>query len=100
MQTYVLDISDEEREVRDELNQSIRADFAFLSQKLNETSLEVSSSCRLTHLNTLTIVVQQINWTRWTVTDYSDMVYSLRQMQQVKPLPTLLLAWVRELTMI
>lgn len=44
-QTYVLDISDEEKEVRDLLNQSIRQDFAFLSQKLNETSLEVSPCC-------------------------------------------------------
>ena len=41
--TYLLEISDEEKIVRDELNQSIRADIAFLSQKLGDTSLEVRS---------------------------------------------------------
>ncbi|KAK4052886.1 hypothetical protein OIO90_004162 [Microbotryomycetes sp. JL221] len=61
--TYSVDITEEEKQVRDQLNQSIRADFAFLSMKLEQTGLE-------------------INWTRWTMADYAGMVAKVQQMQQ------------------
>ncbi|KAM0753235.1 hypothetical protein T439DRAFT_323872 [Meredithblackwellia eburnea MCA 4105] len=61
--TYTLDITDEERAVRDGLNQSIRADIAFLGQKLSETGLE-------------------INWTKWSMADYGAATAKIRAMQQ------------------
>ncbi|KAL8293775.1 hypothetical protein RQP46_000476 [Phenoliferia psychrophenolica] len=61
--TYTLEINDEERAVRDGLNQTIRADLAFLGQKLGETGLE-------------------INWTRWSVGDYGTATSKIRTMQQ------------------
>lgn len=60
--TYVLEITDDEKVVRDDLNQRIRADYGFLSQKLAQTSLEV-------------------NYTRWSMQDYSGMVCRIRAMQ-------------------
>ncbi|BGP28655.1 hypothetical protein JCM10296v2_000391 [Rhodotorula toruloides] len=60
--TYSLDITDDERAVRDDLSQSIRADMGVLNQKLAHTSLE-------------------INHSRWCMTDYHLMVGKLRQMQ-------------------
>ncbi|KAI5481791.1 hypothetical protein MNV49_000068 [Pseudohyphozyma bogoriensis] len=60
--TYQLEITDEEREVRDQLNQSIRQDMAFLGQKMSETGLE-------------------INYTKWSMADYARIVGNIRQMQ-------------------
>ncbi|GEM06176.1 transmembrane protein [Rhodotorula toruloides] len=60
--TYSLDITDDERAVRDDLFVSIRADMGVLNQKLAHTSLE-------------------INYSRWSMTDYHLMVGKLRQMQ-------------------
>ncbi|KAK4696212.1 hypothetical protein P7C70_g8416, partial [Phenoliferia sp. Uapishka_3] len=61
--TYDLSITPEERIVREGLNQSIRADLAFLRQKLSETGLEV-------------------NWTRWSISDYGTCTAKIRSMQQ------------------
>lgn len=59
-----MEITDEERVVRDQLNQSIRADFGLLQVKTAHAGLEV-------------------NWTRWSMADYSGMVAKIKQMQQV-----------------
>ncbi|GAA5995099.1 uncharacterized protein JCM10292_004539 [Rhodotorula paludigena] len=60
--TYNLDLSDEERVARDALNQSIRADMGVLNQKLAQAGLE-------------------INYSRWSMQDYSLMVAKIRAMQ-------------------
>lgn len=62
--TYSMEITDEERVLRDQLNQSIRADFGLLQVKTAHAGLEV-------------------NWTRWSMADYSGMVAKIKQMQQV-----------------
>ncbi|KAK4055132.1 hypothetical protein OIV83_000412 [Microbotryomycetes sp. JL201] len=61
--TYNIEITEEEKTVRDQLNQSIRADFAFLQLKLQQSGLEV-------------------NWTRWSMADYAGMVSKVQSMQQ------------------
>ncbi|TDL26998.1 hypothetical protein BD410DRAFT_783138 [Rickenella mellea] len=59
---YTLTMTEEERSVRDQLAQSIRADFGFLSQKIEETSVE-------------------INYSRFSMNDYQDFVARTRAMQ-------------------
>ncbi|KAM0793556.1 hypothetical protein ACM66B_000993 [Microbotryomycetes sp. NB124-2] len=61
--TFNIEITEEEKAVRDQLNQSIRADFAFLQLKLGQSGLEV-------------------NWTRWAMADYATMVAKVQAMQQ------------------
>lgn len=61
--TYQQTITDEERQARDALNLSIRADFGLLNQKLKETGVEV-------------------NWSMWSMSDYAYMVQKTRAMQQ------------------
>ncbi|GAA6004360.1 hypothetical protein JCM10207_000685 [Rhodosporidiobolus poonsookiae] len=61
--TYALDISDEEKEVRDQLNTSIRADMGLLNQRLGTVALE-------------------INYSKWSMTDYSIALGHIRQIQQ------------------
>ncbi|KDE05411.1 hypothetical protein MVLG_04206 [Microbotryum lychnidis-dioicae p1A1 Lamole] len=61
--TYTVEITQDERTVRDALNASIRADYGFLQQKTAQVALEV-------------------NWTRWSMADYSNMLARIRQMQQ------------------
>lgn len=61
--TYSMEITDEERVLRDQLNQSIRADFGLLQVKTAHAGLEV-------------------NWTRWSMADYGGMVARIKQMQQ------------------
>lgn len=61
--TYQQTITDEERQARDALNISIRADFGLLSGKLQETGVE-------------------INWSQWSMQDYGFMVSKTRAMQQ------------------
>lgn len=51
--SYLLIITDEEKQLRDGLAQTIRADFGNLQQKLEETALE-------------------INWSRYVRTMYGD----------------------------
>lgn len=60
--TYSLEISDEERVARDNLNQSIRADMGVLAQRYGQAGLE-------------------INYTRWKMKDYGFMVAKVRAMQ-------------------
>lgn len=61
--TYSLEITEEERALRDSLNQSIRADYGLLVVKTAQAGLEV-------------------NWTRWAMSDYSRMTAKIKQMQQ------------------
>ncbi|GAA5826891.1 hypothetical protein JCM11251_002144 [Rhodosporidiobolus azoricus] len=61
--TYSLEITQDERKVRDELNTSIRADMGFLNQKLGHASLEV-------------------NYSKWSIEDYSLAVSKVRAIQQ------------------
>ena len=61
--TYTLEITQEEKKARDGLHQSIRADLFFLKEKLDMTGWEV-------------------NWTRWSLGDYKQMVGHIRGMQQ------------------
>ncbi|GAA5863516.1 hypothetical protein JCM1840_000049 [Sporobolomyces johnsonii] len=61
--TYTLELTDEERAAREELNQSMRQDMGLLNVKLAQTGLE-------------------INLSKWAMQDYSMMVSKLRQMQQ------------------
>ncbi|BGP44750.1 hypothetical protein JCM10450v2_000564 [Rhodotorula kratochvilovae] len=60
--TYNLDLTDDERVARDALNQSIRADMGVLNQRLAQAGLE-------------------INYSRWSMQDYSLMVSKVRAMQ-------------------
>ncbi|GAA5917094.1 hypothetical protein JCM6882_009495 [Rhodosporidiobolus microsporus] len=60
--TYSLEITEDERKVRDELNTSIRADMGFLNQKLAHVSLEV-------------------NYSAWSMQDYSVAVSKVRAIQ-------------------
>ncbi|TDL22448.1 hypothetical protein BD410DRAFT_748734 [Rickenella mellea] len=59
---YTLTLTEEERSVRDQLAQSIRADFGYLRQKIDETSIE-------------------INFSRFSMNDYTDFVARTRAMQ-------------------
>ncbi|SCV68572.1 BQ2448_693 [Microbotryum intermedium] len=61
--TYAVEITQDERAVRDALNSSIRADYGFIQQKTTQVALE-------------------INWTRWSMADYRAMLARIRQMQQ------------------
>ncbi|GAA5834027.1 hypothetical protein JCM9279_004193 [Rhodotorula babjevae] len=60
--TYLVELTDEERVARDELNQSIRADMGVLGQRYAQAGVE-------------------INYTRWTMKDYGFMVGKVRAMQ-------------------
>lgn len=53
--TYLVELTEEERVARDELNQSIRADMGVLGQRYAQAGVE-------------------INYTRWTMHDYGFMV--------------------------
>ncbi|KAH7097463.1 hypothetical protein BKA62DRAFT_446468 [Auriculariales sp. MPI-PUGE-AT-0066] len=60
--TYTMTITEEEREARDRLAQTLRADFGFLTQKIAETVLE-------------------INWSKYSMADYSEFVLRTRALQ-------------------
>ncbi|KPV78386.1 uncharacterized protein RHOBADRAFT_49163 [Rhodotorula graminis WP1] len=60
--TYLVELTDEERVARDELNQSIRSDMGVLGQRYAQAGIE-------------------INYTRWTMHDYGFMVAKVRAMQ-------------------
>ncbi|KAG8699562.1 hypothetical protein FRC09_006545 [Ceratobasidium sp. 395] len=60
--TYTLTITDEERDARARLAQTIRADFGLLTMKMEETSAE-------------------INWSRWSMADYLVFVGKTRAVQ-------------------
>ncbi|CAE6445071.1 unnamed protein product [Rhizoctonia solani] len=60
--TYTLTITDEERDARARLAQTIRADFGLLTMKMAETSAE-------------------INWSRWSMDDYLVFVAKTRAVQ-------------------
>ena len=60
--TYALEITDEERTLRDSLNQSIRADYGLLMVKTAQAGLEV-------------------NWTRYSMASYASMIARIKQMQ-------------------
>ncbi|KAG8719517.1 hypothetical protein FRC08_002644 [Ceratobasidium sp. 394] len=60
--TYTLTITDEERDARARLAQTIRADFGLLTAKMAETSAE-------------------INWSRWSMSDYLTFVGKTRAVQ-------------------
>ncbi|GAB1520598.1 hypothetical protein RhiTH_003678 [Rhizoctonia solani] len=55
--TYTLTLTDEERDARARLAQTIRADFGLLTMKMAETSAE-------------------INWSRWSMDDYLALITS------------------------
>ncbi|EJU01750.1 hypothetical protein DACRYDRAFT_116214 [Dacryopinax primogenitus] len=59
---YLLELTDEERAVRSQLVQSIRADFGFLSQVIDQTSIEIVYS-------------------RWSMSDYRLLVLKMRSLQ-------------------
>ncbi|GAA5972386.1 hypothetical protein JCM11641_002434 [Rhodosporidiobolus odoratus] len=61
--TYSLEITDDERKARDDLNLTIRADMGLLNQKLAQAGIE-------------------INYSRWSMQDYAFAVSKLRAMQQ------------------
>lgn len=63
--TYSLEISDEERKVRDALGQSIRADFVFSQTKMSQARMEL------------------VAFSRNSMSDYARILGRLRQMQQV-----------------
>lgn len=63
--SYAITITEEEREVRDGLSQSIRADFGILQQKLGSTTLE-------------------INYSRFSMDDYRRMIDWTNRLQQVR----------------
>ncbi|KAH7337158.1 hypothetical protein B0J17DRAFT_666475 [Rhizoctonia solani] len=60
--TYTLTLTDEERDARARLAQTIRADFGLLTMKMAETSAE-------------------INWSRWSMDDYLVFVAKTRAVQ-------------------
>ncbi|KAG8934607.1 hypothetical protein FRC01_001708 [Tulasnella sp. 417] len=60
--SYLMIINEEERQLRDNLAQAIRADFGSLQQKLEETTLE-------------------INWSRWSLDDYRYFIAKTRALQ-------------------
>ncbi|KAF8600286.1 hypothetical protein BDV93DRAFT_476704 [Ceratobasidium sp. AG-I] len=60
--TYTLTITEEERDARARLGQTIRADFGLLTMKMAETSAE-------------------INWSRWSMDDYLVFVGKTRAVQ-------------------
>ncbi|KAJ1303164.1 hypothetical protein OPQ81_011365 [Rhizoctonia solani] len=60
--TYTLTITDEERDARARLAQTIRADYGLLTMKMAETSAE-------------------INWSRWSMDDYLAFVAKTRAVQ-------------------
>ncbi|KAG0142002.1 hypothetical protein CROQUDRAFT_67719 [Cronartium quercuum f. sp. fusiforme G11] len=62
--TYRLEIDEEETRVREDLAQSIRADFSILQTKMSETSVEII-------------------WSKWSMSDYHRMVHKTRAMQQI-----------------
>ncbi|EGG03448.1 uncharacterized protein MELLADRAFT_90177 [Melampsora larici-populina 98AG31] len=62
--TYRLEINEEETRVRDELAQSIRADFNILQGIMTETRIEIV-------------------WSKWSMSDYNLMVHKTRTIQQI-----------------
>lgn len=62
--TYRLEINEEEIRVRDELAQSIRADFNILQGIMTETRVEIV-------------------WSKWSMSDYNLMVHKTRTIQQI-----------------
>ncbi|KAG8908778.1 hypothetical protein FRB99_003016 [Tulasnella sp. 403] len=60
--SYLMIITEEEKAIRDNLAQTIRADFGFLQQKLEETTLE-------------------INWSKWSLDDYRYFIGKTRALQ-------------------
>ncbi|CAE6373431.1 unnamed protein product [Rhizoctonia solani] len=60
--TYTMTLTDEERDARARLAQTIRADFGLLTMKMTETSAE-------------------INWSRWSMDDYLVFVAKTRAVQ-------------------
>jgi hypothetical protein len=67
--SYTVTITEEERDVRDGLAQSIRADFGILQQKLGSTTLE-------------------INYSNFSMEDYRRMIDWTNRLQQVRRDPT------------
>lgn len=63
--SYCITITEEERDVRDGLSQSIRADFGILQQKLGSTALE-------------------INYSNFSMEDYRRMIDWTNRLQQVR----------------
>lgn len=63
--SYAITITEEERDVRDGLAQSIRADFGILQQKLGSTTLE-------------------INYSKFSMEDYRRMIDWTNRLQQVR----------------
>ncbi|KZV83005.1 hypothetical protein EXIGLDRAFT_843280 [Exidia glandulosa HHB12029] len=60
--TYTMTITEEEKEVRDKLAQSLRADFGLLNQKIADTSVE-------------------INFSKYSMSDYTHFVGRTRALQ-------------------
>lgn len=60
--TYTMEITDEERALRDSLNQSVRADLGLLAVRIGQAGLEV-------------------NWSRYAMTDYAIMISKIKAMQ-------------------
>ncbi|KAG8964460.1 hypothetical protein FRC03_001776 [Tulasnella sp. 419] len=60
--SFLMIITEEEKATRDQLAQTIRADYGFLNQKLAETTLE-------------------INWSRWSLDDYRAFINKTRALQ-------------------
>ncbi|KAL5513531.1 hypothetical protein ACEPAH_3930 [Sanghuangporus vaninii] len=61
--TYTMEITEEEKAVRDHLVQSVRADFGLLSNKIDETFIE-------------------INYSRFSTKEYQSFITRVRRMQQ------------------
>ncbi|KZT61392.1 hypothetical protein CALCODRAFT_447337 [Calocera cornea HHB12733] len=59
---YLLELTDDERAIRGQLVQSLRADFGFLNQLIDQTSIEVV-------------------WSRWSMADYRLLVLKMRNLQ-------------------
>ncbi|KIJ47171.1 hypothetical protein M422DRAFT_28858 [Sphaerobolus stellatus SS14] len=60
---YTLELTDEERAIRDHLARTIRADFGYLTRKIEETTIE-------------------INYSKFSLKDYQTFVSSTRSLQQ------------------
>ncbi|KZO91193.1 hypothetical protein CALVIDRAFT_542043 [Calocera viscosa TUFC12733] len=59
---YLMELSDDERVIRGQLVQSLRADFGFLNQLIEQTAIEVV-------------------WSRWSMADYRVLVLKMRNLQ-------------------
>ncbi|KAF8305566.1 hypothetical protein DL93DRAFT_2089397 [Clavulina sp. PMI_390] len=60
--TYTMTLTEEDRALRDKLNQTIRQDFGLLNQKIGASAIE-------------------INWSRWSVQDYHALISQTRTLQ-------------------